>query len=148
MAAISPDGRYVVHVKVEEGGPGLWTRQTAATSDVRIVAPADVRFDGLAFTPDGNYIYYSYYPTSGQGTAFASLYKVPVLGGTPSQGARRHRQSRDVLARSETDRLHPRVDPARPVRSDGGEPGRQQRARAGAVAGARSLPGGRAGVVA
>jgi eukaryotic-like serine/threonine-protein kinase len=85
IAAISPDGRYVVHVKVEDGGPGLWTRQTAATSDVRIVAPADVRFDGLAFTPDANYIYYSYYPTSGQGTGFASLYKVPVLGGTPSK---------------------------------------------------------------
>jgi Tol biopolymer transport system component len=85
LAAISPDGRYVVHVKVEEGGPGLWTRQTAATSDVRIVAPADVRFDGLAFTPDANYIYYSYYPTTGQGTGFASLYKVPVLGGTPSR---------------------------------------------------------------
>ena len=84
MAAISPDGRYVVHVKVEEGGPGLWTRQTAATSDVRIVAPADVRFDGIAFTPDANYIYYSYYP-SGQGTVVASLYKVPVLGGTPSK---------------------------------------------------------------
>jgi Tol biopolymer transport system component len=83
MAAISPDGRYVVHVKVEDGGPGLWTRQTAATSDVRIVAPADVRFDGIAFTPDANYIYYSYYPTSGQGTAVASLYKVPVLGGAP-----------------------------------------------------------------
>jgi Tol biopolymer transport system component len=85
LAAISPDGRYVVHVKVEDGGPGLWTRQTAATSDVRIVAPADVRFDGLAFTPDANYIYYSFYPTSGPGTGFASLYKVPVLGGTPSR---------------------------------------------------------------
>jgi Tol biopolymer transport system component len=85
MAAISPDGRYVVHVKVEDGGAGLWTRQTATASDVRIVAPADVRIDGLAFTPDANYIYYSYYPTSGQGTAFASLYKVPVLGGTPSK---------------------------------------------------------------
>jgi serine/threonine protein kinase/Tol biopolymer transport system component len=85
IAAISPDGRYVVHAKIEEGGPGLWTRQTAATSDVRIVAPADVRIDGLAFTPDGNYIYYSYYPTTGAGTGFASLYKVPVLGGTPAK---------------------------------------------------------------
>ncbi|MEO6236268.1 MAG: protein kinase [Vicinamibacterales bacterium] len=85
MAAISPDGRYVVHVKVEQGGPALWTRQTVATSDVRIVAPADVRFDGLAFTPDGNYVYYSYYPTRGTGTGMASLYKVPVLGGTPAK---------------------------------------------------------------
>ena len=85
LAAISPDGRYVVHAKIEDEGPGLWTRQTAATSDVRIVAPADVRFDGIAFTPDANYVYYSYYPTSGAGTSFASLYKVPVLGGTPNK---------------------------------------------------------------
>jgi len=85
LAAISPDGRYVVHAKIEDGGAGLWTRQTATASDVRIVAPADVRFDGIAFTPDANFVYYSYYPTSGSGTGFASLYKVPVLGGTPSK---------------------------------------------------------------
>jgi serine/threonine protein kinase/Tol biopolymer transport system component len=34
MAAMSPDGRYVVHVKGEEGGLGLWTRQTAGASGV------------------------------------------------------------------------------------------------------------------
>ena len=84
IAAISPDGRYVVHAKIEAEGPGLWMRQTAATSDVRIVAPADVRIDGLAFTPDANFVYFSYYPTSGA-TGFASLYKVPVLGGTPAK---------------------------------------------------------------
>jgi len=85
MAAMSPDGRYIVHVKVEPEGAALWTRQTATASDVRIVAPADVRLDGLTFTPDANYVYYSYYPTSGPGTGFASLYKVPVLGGTPAR---------------------------------------------------------------
>jgi Tol biopolymer transport system component len=80
MAAISPDGKYVVHVKGEPGGFGLWMRQTATTSDVRIVPPADVRFDGLAFAPDANYVYYSAYA----GTAgIASLYRVPVLGGAP-----------------------------------------------------------------
>jgi eukaryotic-like serine/threonine-protein kinase len=84
IAAISPDGRYVVHAKIEEGGPGLWMRQTAATSDVRIVPPADVRIDGLAFAPDANFIYYSYYPNTGA-TGFAALYKVPVLGGTPTK---------------------------------------------------------------
>jgi Tol biopolymer transport system component len=72
-----------VHVKAESGlGVGLWTRQTATTSDVRIVPPADVRFDGLAFSPDGNYVYYSYY-ASLAGTA--SLFRVPVLGGTPAK---------------------------------------------------------------
>jgi len=79
MAAMSPDGRYVVHVKGETGGLGLWIRQTATSSDVRIVPPADVRFDGLVFSPDGNYIYYSYYAPEG---GVASLYRLPLLGGT------------------------------------------------------------------
>ena len=79
MAAISPDGRYVVHVKAEPGGLSLWTRQTATTSDVRIVPPGEVRFDGIAFAPDANYVYYSAYPGAG---GVASLFKVPVLGGT------------------------------------------------------------------
>ena len=82
VAAISPDGRYVVHVKGEPGGVGLWMRQTVAASDVRIVAPADVRFDGLAFSPDGNFVYYSYYAGN---EGVASLYRVPVLGGTPTK---------------------------------------------------------------
>ena len=81
MAAMSPDGRYVVHVKAESGGLGLWMRQTATTSDVRIVPPSDLRFDGLAFSRDGNYVYYSGYPGGG---GVATLFRVPVLGGTPS----------------------------------------------------------------
>ena len=80
MAGISPDGRYVVHVKGESNGFGLWTRQTATTSDVRIVPPSGLRFDGVAVSPDGNYVYYSGYP---EGGGVAPLYKVPVLGGTP-----------------------------------------------------------------
>ena len=80
LAAMSPDGRYVVHVKGEPDGLGLWTRQTATTSDIRIVPPSDSRFDGLAFAPDGNYVYYTAYPGLG---GVAGLYRVPVLGGTP-----------------------------------------------------------------
>ena len=81
MAAISPDGRYVVHVKAEPGvGVGLWTRQTATTSDVRIVPVADVRFDGLAFSPDANYVYYNFHTGLG---GLATLYRVAVLGGAP-----------------------------------------------------------------
>jgi Tol biopolymer transport system component len=82
IAAMSPDGRYVVHAKGEEGGYGLWTRQTVTSSDVRIVPPGDVRFDGLAFAPDGNFVYYSGYPGT---EGVASLFRVPVLGGAPSR---------------------------------------------------------------
>ena len=73
MAALSAEGRYVVHVKLENGLPGLWVRQTATTSDVRVVPPANVRYDGVAFSPDGNYVYYVTYPPS---RGVASLYRI------------------------------------------------------------------------
>jgi Tol biopolymer transport system component len=82
LAAISPDGKYVVHVKGNLTDPSLWVRQTATTSDVQIVPPAPVIYDGVAFSPDGNYVYYNIYPRPGGG--LATLYRVPVLGGTPS----------------------------------------------------------------
>ena len=81
IAAISPDGRYVVHIKAE-GQPSLWIRQTAAMSDVQIVPPSDVRYDGLTFAPDGNFVYYVTYAGTG---GVASLYRIPVLGGSPQR---------------------------------------------------------------
>ena len=82
LAAISDDGRYVAYVVTEEGKSGLWLRQVATTSNVPIVPPADVRFNGVTFSPDGNHVYYSFYPA---GEVYGNLYQVPVLGG----GARR-----------------------------------------------------------
>ena len=80
MGAISPDGRYVVHVVDEGGRQSLWIRQVATSSNVQIVPPGEVRFQGITFSPDGNFIYYVAYPRAeGQ----ASVYQVPVLGGTP-----------------------------------------------------------------
>ena len=82
LAAMSPDGRYVVHVKGSLTDPSLWVRQTATTSDVQIVPPAPVIYDGLAFSPDGNYVYYNTYPMPAGG--LGTLYRVPVLGGAPT----------------------------------------------------------------
>jgi Tol biopolymer transport system component len=82
LAAISGDGRYIVHIKNEGVRPSLWVRQTATSSDVQIVPPADVRYDGLTFSPDGDYVYYNTYELTG---GLAMLYRVPVLGGTPTR---------------------------------------------------------------
>jgi Tol biopolymer transport system component len=80
LAAISPDGRYVAHVKSTGPMPSLWLRQTTTTSDVQIVPAGEVRYDGVTFSPDGDYVYYNTYTISG---GVATLYRVPVLGGTP-----------------------------------------------------------------
>jgi Tol biopolymer transport system component/predicted Ser/Thr protein kinase len=78
IAAISADGRYVVHVKSEgSAGGSLWTRQTATSSDVQIVAPQYGKYGGITISDDDNYVYYNIYLSS----ARASLYKVSVLGG-------------------------------------------------------------------
>jgi len=82
LAAVSPDGNYVVHVKNIGTSQALFVRQTATTSDVQIVPPAQVRYDGITYAPDGNYVYYSVYALTG---GVATLYRVPVLGGAPER---------------------------------------------------------------
>ena len=82
LAAISGDGRYLVHIKSERLQPSLWIRQTATSSDVQIVPPAPVRYDGLPSRRTATIVYYvTYELTGGVGT----LYRVPVLGGTPQR---------------------------------------------------------------
>jgi WD40 repeat protein len=58
LVAISPDGRDVVYVLTDGEQRSLWVRNIASKSDVQVLAPAAVYFDGLNFSPDGNYIYF------------------------------------------------------------------------------------------
>lgn len=76
-AAISPDGKYVVYVSEEAGKQSLWVKQVATGSNVQVVGPADVSYQGLTFSPDGNYIYYNMWDRKSVG----AIYQVPVLGG-------------------------------------------------------------------
>jgi Tol biopolymer transport system component len=77
-AAISPDGKYVVHVVDDGGQQSLWMRQVSTSSNVQISAPADVSYVSLTFSPDGDYLYYVFWDKK---NPFA-LYQMPVLGGT------------------------------------------------------------------
>jgi eukaryotic-like serine/threonine-protein kinase len=78
VAAISPDGKYVVHVIEDAGQQSLWVRQVTTANNVQIVPPADVVYFGMTFSSDGNYVYYV---TAGKNETQAVLYQVPVLGG-------------------------------------------------------------------
>jgi serine/threonine protein kinase len=80
LAAISPDGKYVVHVVAEGERRSLWTRQVATTSNVMIVPPADVGYRGITFSKDGNYVDYV---INGDDNPNGALFEIPVLGGTP-----------------------------------------------------------------
>jgi serine/threonine protein kinase/Tol biopolymer transport system component len=81
-AAISPDGKWLVHVIDDGGQQSLWLRQVAvANSDVQIVPAAELYYGGVDFSPDGNYIYYS---AAEKNDLRGILYKTAVLGG-PAQ---------------------------------------------------------------
>jgi len=83
MAAISPDGRYVLNVQNENGMESLWLRNAPTNSDTRVLAPAEIDYAGLQFSPDGNYIYFV--RSEDRNKAAFDLYRAPVLGGTPQQ---------------------------------------------------------------
>ncbi len=78
-AAISPDGKYVAHVKSDAGQQGLWLRQVATTSDTQIVPPSPQNYYGIIFSKDGDYIYYLQGVLNNPESR--TLYEVPVLGG-------------------------------------------------------------------
>ena len=79
-AAISPDGKYLVHVASENGQQSLRVRQVSTNSDVQIVPPSDVHYAGLTFARDGDFIYYVAAEKTG---STANLYQIPGLGGNP-----------------------------------------------------------------
>jgi Tol biopolymer transport system component len=81
VVAISPDGRYVVHALRVGDKQGLWLRQVATRSDVQILPPEATGFDGLTFSPDGNYIYFVRELDDEPGIKY--LYAMPSLGGQP-----------------------------------------------------------------
>ncbi len=79
-AAISPDGKYVVHVKEDAGQQSLWVVHIATGSNVQIITPAEGVYGGMTFSPDGSYIYFVRKEKSEPNY---TLYQVPVLGGEP-----------------------------------------------------------------
>ncbi|HYL11479.1 MAG TPA: protein kinase [Terriglobales bacterium] len=81
-AAISTDGKWLVYARLDQKR-SLWVRQVATGSEAPVVQPQEGRFaPGLAFSPDGNYVYYGYIPA---GESHADIYQVPSLGGASKE---------------------------------------------------------------
>jgi serine/threonine protein kinase/Tol biopolymer transport system component len=83
-AAISLDGKYVAYVNDEGGRQSIWLRQIATGTDLPAVNPANTKYKGLSFFPDGNYL--SYLKTEGDS---ADLYQVSTFGGASRRLATR-----------------------------------------------------------
>src|SRR5947209_808553 len=76
-AAISPDGKYVAHAEETDGKQVLFITRIATAGASVIVPPDDVKYLGLTFSHDGDYLYYvRAEKTSGVG----ELYQVAVPG--------------------------------------------------------------------
>ena len=83
LAALSPDGKYILIAMRENGLESLWLRNLPTNSDTQVVAPSSAPFAFLTFSPDANYLYFT---QAGDKTGlFHVLYRAPVLGGTPKQ---------------------------------------------------------------
>jgi WD40 repeat protein len=81
-AALSPDGNYVATLRQgTDGRASLWMRHLATNSNVEVLPPSFRSIADLTFSPDGGYLYFR----SGEFAAMnGDLYRVPVLGGTPT----------------------------------------------------------------
>src|SRR4030088_1023121 len=81
--AISPDGRYVAWIVRDGEKQSLWVRQVATGSDAQVLAPEEVSFEGVTFSPDGNYLYFI---RSEKVTFnYSYLYQMASLGGAATQ---------------------------------------------------------------
>jgi eukaryotic-like serine/threonine-protein kinase len=81
--ALSADGRFLAEVKNDKAQRTLWVRNTATNTETEILSAFAHDYLGLAFSPDGNHLYFTR-----QGPANESerdLYVMPVFGGTPSK---------------------------------------------------------------
>jgi serine/threonine protein kinase len=77
VPAISPDGKYILSVRKDQGLESLWLHHIQTASDTQIIKPEPAIYDGLAFSPDGNYIYFKRMVSATQ----YNLYRATVLGG-------------------------------------------------------------------
>ena len=93
-AAIAPDGKTAAYIIEESGRQGLFLRRLEAEYNNPIqpsvlIAPDNIQFTGVTFTPDGSRIYYGAKSPDG---AVSTLYNVPTGGG----------ESRKVIENVET----------------------------------------------
>jgi len=72
--AFSPDGKFIIYAQKERGDQqSLWMQRIGNDNAVQVAPPADIEYQGLQITPDGNTLYY----IDGNRT----LYQTGVLGG-------------------------------------------------------------------
>lgn len=80
-AIVSPDGKYAAFTDATGGKISVWLRQLETSENIQIVPPSDTVYFGLAFSNDGNSLYFV--RRKQDGTAKADIYRVITFGGIP-----------------------------------------------------------------
>ena len=86
LAALSPDGKFLLRVVERGGQQSLWLKHIQTNSDAQILGPVDAAYAGICFSPDANYIYFL--RARDAAGSIHDLYRAPVLGGAPQVVAR------------------------------------------------------------
>jgi eukaryotic-like serine/threonine-protein kinase len=81
-ATISADGKWLAYIQDEKNGHAVWVRQLGTGSTAQVVPGTPGEISGIVFSLDGNYLYYNKHFAN---NPVSTLFKVPSLGGTPSQ---------------------------------------------------------------
>jgi Tol biopolymer transport system component len=68
----------VVHVVDDAGKQSLWIRQVATANNVQIVPASQLVFQGLSFSPDSTFVYFTAHES---GQTIRDLFQVSALGG-------------------------------------------------------------------
>ncbi len=78
-AAISRDGKHVAHAEDKDGLQELLVTSIATRATAVLVPASQVKYRGVTFSPDGNYLYFTRTEKSEVGT----LYQVALPGSAP-----------------------------------------------------------------
>lgn len=79
LAAISPDGKYLVYTENDGNKQNLWLQQMASGTRTALLPPAPAEYGAVRFSADSNYIFY----TRKNGKGSADLYQIAAIGGAP-----------------------------------------------------------------
>jgi Tol biopolymer transport system component/DNA-binding winged helix-turn-helix (wHTH) protein len=81
-AVISADGKWLVYIDYDGENQSLWLQQVGVPGSNHQIAPAAAIYQGVAISPDGNYVYYTLLQRDNWDGV---LYRVPILGGEARQ---------------------------------------------------------------
>jgi DNA-binding winged helix-turn-helix (wHTH) protein/Tol biopolymer transport system component len=81
-AALSPDGKLFAYVIDDVGQKSLWVGKVAGGNHLQLRPPVEATYNELAFSPDGDQLYYSLRDEKNPQSA---LYTIPALGGVATK---------------------------------------------------------------